>query len=91
MESLRTISLSVKKKHVFNEYLNFSNEPMKLIITIASIFFWTLQACNSPNRNKETNSKDIDNRDIPMDNGVDTTGNGNDTLGKGDEQGPDYF
>lgn len=62
---------------------------MKVAITIASILFWTLLACNNPNY-KETNSKDIDNRDIPIDNSVDTTGIGNDTLGAGDGQGPDH-
>lgn len=64
---------------------------MKTTLTILFISFWLLLACNNPNPRKETNSKDIDNRDIPMDNNVDTTDMGNDTLGTGDGQGPDHF
>ena len=58
---------------------------------ILSIIFGTLLACSNPNRNKESNSKYIDNRDIPIDNNDDTTVFGNDTLGTGDGQGPDHF
>ena len=55
------------------------------IILMLCFLFWTIQACNRPNQNTKSESKE----EMPTDY-EDTTDTGKDTLGAGDGQGPDH-
>lgn len=55
------------------------------IILILSVLFWTIQACNRPNKS----TKPDNNEEMPTDYN-DTTDTGKDTLGVGDGQGSDH-